>query len=275
MGSLKTRLLESLSIYRPALLPRVDDPMHVRLRRIPGWGRGLPKLLHAFRSSNLELVTTERIVEVPFVHANLKVATGAAILDLGCNHSHFAIQLASLGYRVTGVDLDHYALTHPNLEFRRGDLLDLDIAPESFDAAVAISTVEHCGLGAYGGRQDPAGDLAVVRAVHRILRPGGRFLLTVPCGRAGRVPGPAAYRVYDPPALERLVSGFDVEHAEYFRGTDRRGWAPIDPETLAGLGSTEKGFVEGVACLALVKRSSSAGADGERPEDAARDVRPR
>lgn len=264
MGNLKTRILQSLSIYRPALLPRIDDPMFVRLKRAPL--RGLPKFLFAFQETNLELVTTERIVEVPFVLSNLNLTRDAAVLDLGCNYSHFAIQLASLGYRVTGVDLNDYALSHPNLEFRRGDLLELDLAPASFDAAVAISTVEHCGLGAYGGRGTVAGDAAVVKRIHELLKDGGRFLMTVPFGRCGRALGPAGYRVYDRSTLERLVADFEIIKIEYYRGSDRRHWLPADEDALSEMDSTEKGFAQGVACLAMAKRGARSGPGGERPD---------
>lgn len=271
MGNLKTRILQSLSIYKPALLPRIDAPMYVRLKRTPL--RGIPKFLFAFQERNLELVTTERIVEVPFVLSNLNLPRDAKVLDLGCNNSHFAIQLASFGYTVTGVDLNDYALSHPNLEFRRGDILELDLAPDSFDAAIAISTVEHCGLGTYGGRERVEGDAAVVKRIHELVKDGGRFLMTVPFGRSGQTAGLAGYRVYDRSALARLVADFEIIKAEYYCGTDRRHWLPVDEDALSEIDSTTKGFARGVACLAMAKRrarSSSGGAGPDASDPASR-----
>ena len=47
----------------------------------------------------------ERIIEVPFaIHALSALPRGSRVLDLGCTESSLPMQLAALGYQVTGFD---------------------------------------------------------------------------------------------------------------------------------------------------------------------------
>lgn len=54
---------------------------------------------------------SERIIEVPLVfylmHRNVK-----RILDIGCVENILSIQLASLGYKVTDIDMRNYRFRH-------------------------------------------------------------------------------------------------------------------------------------------------------------------
>lgn len=205
------------------------------------------RLLYGLVVWNYREVTSERIVEVPWIFANLGLPRGARVLDFGCSESPVALELASLGYRVVGVDLRPYPMTHPNLTVVQGDFLTRGFASGEFDAVVAISAVEHCGLGGYGEAAGVGGDRPVVEEMHRILRPGGRLLLTVPYGRAGRT---SWYRVYDRASLAALLAGFRVVRTDYYRGLDRHGWQPVDAGDLDGVDSVTRGFVQGVACAA-------------------------
>lgn len=59
---------------------------------------------------------SERIVEYPWVFRNLELDAGK-ILDVGCCKSKLSIQLASLGYKVYGIDISNYLYKHPNFKF--------------------------------------------------------------------------------------------------------------------------------------------------------------
>lgn len=53
----------------------------------------------------------------------------------------------------------------------------------SFDLAIALSAFDHDGLGRYGERLHPDGDLRAMRTAWRALKPStGRLLLSVPIG---------------------------------------------------------------------------------------------
>ena len=58
----------------------------------------------------------------------------------------------------------------------------LPFAPASFDAVVAVSVIEHIGIGHYGEPEAATGDRHAVRQLARILKLGGRLILTVPFG---------------------------------------------------------------------------------------------
>ena len=237
------------------LLPRViypefTAPIYFERRSFPR--NRLVRLLYGLFVWNYELVTVERIVEIPFVFQNLDLDRGARVLDFGCNESPVSMHLASLGYEVVGVDLNPYPFTHPNFTFVAGDFLKSRFPRDHFDAVIAISAVEHCGLAAYGDGVEDRGDEKVVGEMWRILKPGGRLLLTVPYGRAATT---SWYRVYDKAGLGRLLAAFAISKAEYYAGIGRKAWRPVGEEELAAVDSAALGFAQGVACVVALKPS--------------------
>lgn len=167
------------------------------------------------------MVTTERVVEYPFIYQHLTGVSGT-ILDIGCVHSGLPIALASRGYRVVGIDFLPYPYRHPNLLAVRGDAMRCPFAADSFGAVLAISVIEHIGIGHYGDPAGGVGDRETVREIARILRPGGRAILTLPFGRALT---DEFKRVYDPPRLHELLSPLSPVHIEY--AWSREGlWMP-------------------------------------------------
>ena len=61
------------------------------------------------------MVTTERVVEYPFVFQNLSGVRGP-VLDVGCCHSRMPMALASRGFRVVGIDVAPYPYAHPGMQ---------------------------------------------------------------------------------------------------------------------------------------------------------------
>lgn len=127
----------------------------------------------------------ERLVELPFVFSQIEMdGRGRRALEFGCTRSTLALQLASLGYDVVGVDLRPYGLVHPNLSFFQGNVLDLDVGAENaFDLVTAVSVIEHVGLGAYGEEPAQRERERVISKLVDVLRPGGRLIVTLPVGR--------------------------------------------------------------------------------------------
>jgi SAM-dependent methyltransferase len=101
---------------------------------------------------------------------------GREVLDAGCGVGYGAAFLAEHARRVVGVDRDEDAIGYgrrryarPNLELRVGDLLDLDLPDDAFDAVCSFETIEHLpDLERY------LGEMA------RVLRPGGTYLVSTP-----------------------------------------------------------------------------------------------
>ena len=248
-------------LYRPERPADFTEPVYHELKHLPRGSRywrvlygstlGPLAALAGSLRRHYRVVVNERIVEIPFVFRHLDLPPGAAVLEFGSVKSWVSLALASLGYRVTGVDLRPYRYSHPNVRFLQGDFRAARLPAGSFDGVVAVSAIEHCGLSGYGEEGFERGDHEVVAEIRRVLKPGGRFLVTVPFGKAGV--SRRGWRVYDAAALALLLRDFEVRTASYFKGTDRSHWTAASAGELADLDSAAAGFVQGVACVSAVK----------------------
>jgi SAM-dependent methyltransferase len=176
------------------------------------------------------IITTERVIEYPFVFQNLQGVSGP-ILDIGCCSSQFPIALASRGFRVVGIDVQPYPYQHPNFRAVRGDAMCFPFPSGCFGAVLAISVVEHIGIGHYGDPTAGDGDEQTVREIQRVLKPGGRALLTMPFGQART---DTFQRVYDPPRLRAVLASLTVERIEYARSVEGL-WAPCTEDEAAAV----------------------------------------
>jgi SAM-dependent methyltransferase len=124
----------------------------------------------------------ERLAEYPYVFSQLaKYPKIKSVLDIGSAFSLLPIQLATLGYQVTGLDIiDSGDTYHPHFTQIVSDLFDNKIPDNSFDAVVSISTIEHMGFGVFGDKIIPDADVHAFEIVHRLLKPGGIAVITVP-----------------------------------------------------------------------------------------------
>lgn len=116
--------------------------------------------------------------QVEFIVDKLALQAGAAILDLACGRGRVAVELARLGFCVTGLDLSPRSLeiarqaaddAGVGIEFIRRDMRQLD-AEQAFDAVINVWT----SFG-YFEREEDHG--LVLERVARALVPGGRFLI--------------------------------------------------------------------------------------------------
>lgn len=214
--------MEPAGTYRPQFRLRWRGLARA-LDRFPRLKAGLAGLLRDFLGKVFDpgIVTTERVVEYPFVCQVLGEPRGM-LLDIGSAHTRLPIALASRGYRVVGLDYLPYPYRHPNLRAVRGDAMRCPFAAKSFDAILAVSVIEHVGIGHYGDPARDIGDRETVQEIARLLKPGGRAILTVPFGRAATDP---SKRVYDPARLAGLLAPLLVTRREYAWG--REGlWTP-------------------------------------------------
>ena len=103
---------------------------------------------------------------------------GEKILDVGCGSGVFASRMAELGAEVTAVDSNEKVIDYgrenferTGLEFRLGLLDELGLADASCDGAVCLEVVEHVF---------PEQVERLLADLRRIVRPGGRLLMTTP-----------------------------------------------------------------------------------------------
>lgn len=119
-----------------------------------------------------------RYLELPFVRDELDAKPGDRILDLA-SPKLLAVRLALDGVEVMSVDLlasevglwRRLAGGVPGLRFELADGRSLPFADGSFDGAYSVSVLEHVPDG---------GDEAALAELARVVRPGGRLVLTLP-----------------------------------------------------------------------------------------------
>ncbi len=135
-----------------------------------------PDDYHAFRFTEAEfgiVYSVRRRLEARrLLRAFRGLPDAARVLDVGCGdgfHLDLLRRYGPPGWDLMGVDLDARAVSaarRRDLTVHHGRLESLALPAASVDAALLIQTVEHLG--------DPA---ALLRAVHRVLRPGGQVLV--------------------------------------------------------------------------------------------------
>lgn len=96
------------------------------------------------------------------------------VLDIGTSTGTNLRMLKELGYRqVTGLDASPEAARHCEQKglgrVELGDVCAMPFADHSFDIVLATDIIEHVD-----------DDLLALREIRRVLRPGGRALITVP-----------------------------------------------------------------------------------------------
>jgi SAM-dependent methyltransferase len=107
---------------------------------------------------------------------------GADVLELGCGRGVPATRELARRHRVTGVDISavqiELARHHvPEASFVHGDAMELEVAPASFDAVVALFVFGHVPV------EEQAG---LIARISLWLRDGGCFLGTFATGAAGQ-----------------------------------------------------------------------------------------
>jgi len=120
---------------------------------------------------------------IPSIFKALDLRPGARLLDAACGPGYLAAAASRLGAKVTGVDFSERMVArarmlHPNIEFCEGDAESLrDFLDKSFDVVAMNFGFHHL--------EQPEDAL---RAIHRVLKPRGRFAFTV-WGREETVAG--------------------------------------------------------------------------------------
>lgn len=156
------------------------------------------------------------------IFAGLVGGPGLRVLDLGCRTGALTQHYAA-GNELTGVDVDHDALARArdrlDIETVWADVeAELPFDDETFDVVVAGELLEHLA--------DPA---ATVSHVQRVLRPGGRFVGSVPNAYRLKArlafaagcdpdPDPTHLRMFSPQSLVRLLDRFETVRIRFAVG---------------------------------------------------------
>jgi len=196
--------------------------------------------------------TDERVIEVPWVLSRL-VAAGR-VLEVGYAYAE-PVYLAGLlraGVELVGVDLAERDVE--GMECLTADVRSLPLPDDSVDQALLVSTLEHVGAdnSGYGlaAEDDSGSRVDALKELGRVVRPGGRLLVTVPLGEPG---DHGWFRLDDVAGWTSLFTGAGlfVEEQEAYALSDE-GWRVAPAFDPRGVGYGDRGpAASAVLCTEL------------------------
>ena len=98
------------------------------------------------------------------------------ILDVGCGTGHYTKAFSDSGFQATGIDLnpsmvEHAKKHYPKPKFHHLNMLDIENLNQNFDLIFCIgNTAAHLTAAEFK---------TFIHAVHKILRPGGKWIFQV------------------------------------------------------------------------------------------------
>lgn len=173
-----------------------------------------------------------RCVEYPFAAAQAEGAT--CLLDVGTAKADpvWIQWLNALDAEVHATDFDPPDNPLGALQFHQADIRDLPLEDETFDCILAVSVIEHIGLDScqVDSSDQPEtstdGDLQAVHELARILRPGGRLVMTFPYGPKDELILGSVARNYTEQGIARfgrILTPTRLDYYEYqHAGTPKR-----------------------------------------------------
>jgi SAM-dependent methyltransferase len=189
----------------------------------------------------------ERCVEWPWFFA--RASTSAAqYLDAGAtlNHDHVIRQPFWRGKHLTILSLAPEAdcFWRQGVSYQFGDLRAMPFRDGWFDEVACLSTLEHVGMDnsfyseAPDHRRQDTGDFEqALGELHRVLKPGGRLLLTVPFGKYQNW---QFFQQFDADLLERAARVFQaVRRDDTFYRYSASGWQGASRDECADCGFSE------------------------------------
>ena len=174
--------------------------------------------------------TEESRIEVDHIVARTGLAPPAEVLDLACGVGRHALVFATRGFSVTGLDYSAPFLRVARrsaraaglrIRFVQADMKDIGarFPAARFDLVVSLFN----SFGYFARRRD---DARMLRAVHRVLRPGGALVINTlnRAGVARRLKQPMTY-VYEPVPDVQVT---DASRYDPQRRQTRADWTIVD-----------------------------------------------
>jgi SAM-dependent methyltransferase len=199
-----------------------------------------------------EVLISERIVELPLTHqwfGNSFRDSKVEVLEIGHVASSMSLEFASLGHKVTGIDLRSYKFTHPNLTSLTGDFLEYEFK-KSFDCIYSLSTIEHFGFtNRYDNKEDIDNHLDedAFAKIASLLKDSGRAIISVPY--AQKSSPNTWFRIYTRQDLKtKLEKHFKVLSSQFYQRKNNQWTESLD------ISSDPVSARDGVAIFLLSKR---------------------
>ena len=201
----------------------------------------------------LKVLLFREINRSPFIFKHIRSAPHAKVLDIGSWNSIVPIQLAMLGYYVTGIDIQEYGYTNPNFTFIQADFNRYNFKGKEFDIVTNISAIEHFGLLCYETKErDSDADKKALSKIRELLKSKGQLLFTAPFGLHGEVEN--FERIYDMKDIRTLLKGFKIFSIETYL-VNRHHVGKIRVEDAEKIQHNEKEHNYAVICIDAEKMS--------------------
>lgn len=135
------------------------------------WNRAAPTYMEA--TAQLTKHAVDHLIE------NAALGPGQKALEVACGPGHLCRRMAESGAEVTGVDLatamvEMARSLHPGVVFTEANAEELPFDAGTFDVVLVNFAIHHF----------PRPD-QVCREIHRVLKPGGRFVFAGPIEQFG------------------------------------------------------------------------------------------
>ena len=106
--------------------------------------------------------------ELKILAHNLEIEPGYKILEVGCNETDLSNTLQYIGCEAWGIDVNNNDTA--KFKFIQANFQDVQLPDDYFDIAIDISAIHHFGIGHYGDRVDPDGDIAAAKKIYKSLK---------------------------------------------------------------------------------------------------------
>lgn len=136
---------------------------------------------------------------------------------------HFCANLSAF-IKVKFYDYRPASLILDGLETHSANLMALPFKTDSVESISCMHTIEHIGLGRYGDKIDPIGDIKAIKELKRVVKPGGSLLIVTPIGKP-RIEY-NAHRIYSPSQIVDLVTSeknYSLKEFTFIPQTDEEG----------------------------------------------------
>jgi SAM-dependent methyltransferase len=154
-----------------------------------------------------------------FAAGRIPIPQGAKVLEIGCAEVDWLTPMKARRPDLTLVGVDQRQHEErPGADLLvRGDLMQRALfKPATFDVAIAISVIEHVGIGRYGDPVERDGDSMAMANLHYWLKPDGFLYMDVPYRHDGLS---TEFRAYNETDLQkRVIHGWTEVDREYFTG---------------------------------------------------------
>jgi hypothetical protein len=190
----------------------------------------------------------DRAIEWSWVIAHLPKSP-SQIFDFGSTGSILSATASRLGHSVTSIDQLEIEYDMPNLDFIKGNILEVNLEKNKYDVIMNCSTVEHVGLaGRYGSKSNQNGDLESMSILADLVNKTGNMILTIPVGQDDCFE--PFHRVYGRKRLPLLLEKFEIIEEEYWnKSKETMRWCKVTRDEALQVKGNEKYYALGLFLL--------------------------